>query len=86
QVDLKNLKSLAIERNMFGKAKNRLITAFKADSEAPYGLIVQVLDILNQAEGDIITQLKQENPTAKRERKFAVIRMTDEDKEKLKGL
>lgn len=79
---INQLRSKAVELNLL--RKNKLITAFKPSSDAPYGVVVQVLDILNQAEAEIIRQLQSEG--IKRERKFAFVKITVEEVEKLKGL
>ncbi len=76
------LRSKAVELNML--RKNKLITAFKPSPDAPYGAIVQVLDILNQAEAEIIRQLQAEG--IKRERKFAFVKISPEEVDKLQGL
>ncbi|MBX7156169.1 MAG: biopolymer transporter ExbD [Bacteriodetes bacterium] len=83
-IDTANLRQKAVELNLLGKAKNELITAFKADTEAPFGMVVAVLDILNQAEGEITLQLSKEG--VKRKRKFAIVKMEPEDQAKLRGL
>lgn len=84
EIKTEALKAKAIELNMM--RYNRLITSLKASPDASYGLVVKVLDILNQAEGDIVTKMHQDHPTDKRSRKFAFVKMTPEDEEKLKGL
>ncbi len=84
EVALTALRAQAVENNMI--RRNKLITVFQASPEAPYGSVVKVLDILNQAEGDIVQKLHQDNPDEKRNRKFAFIKMTPEDEAKLKGL
>jgi biopolymer transport protein ExbD len=78
------LKAKAVELNMM--RKNALITSFKASPEAPYGTVIKVLDILNQAEGEIILKLRQEDPNIKRSRKFAFVKMTKEEEDKLRGM
>lgn len=82
-IDVKQLRQKATEMNLF--RKNKLITAFKVGPETPYGIVIQVLDILNQAEFDITQQLLASGET-KRTRKFALVKMTPEELEKLKGL
>jgi biopolymer transport protein ExbD len=74
------LVTKAVELNVF--RRNKLITAFKVDNGAPFGSVVQALDKLNQAEQGIMGQLQGE----KRERKFAVVKITDEEITKIKGL
>ena len=60
------LRKLAKDKNL--EQKNELITLVGIDPEVPYGSVVGILDLLNQAEFDIVTEMKGE----KRERKFTV--------------
>ncbi|MFM8178823.1 MAG: ExbD/TolR family protein [Candidatus Kapaibacterium sp.] len=84
EIKMSELKNKAVELNMM--RKNVLITSFKASPEAPYGTIIKVLDILNQAEGEIVRKLRQEDPNIKRARKFAFVKMTKEEEDKLRGM
>lgn len=84
EIKMTELKSKAVELNMM--RKNALITSFKASPDAPYGTVIKVLDILNQAEGEIIQKLRQEDPNIKRSRKFAFVKMTKEEEDKLRGM
>ncbi len=80
--NLKELRSLSINENM--RVKNKLITSLKFGKKVPYGFVVNVLDELNLAEGELTQKLSAEN--IKRERKFALTPMTPEEIEKLKTL
>lgn len=81
-MELKNLKKMAYEENL--KQKNRLITVFKIDDNAPYEVVIRVLDELNLAEGDLLPELSKMN--LKRERRFTIAPMTDKDIEEIKSL
>jgi len=81
---LKNedLKAFAVARN--AERGNDLITTLKVDPAAKYAQLITVLDELNQAEGDLIDKYRQQN--MKRERRFAIVEMTAEDKQALETL
>ena len=81
-MELKNLKKMSFEENL--KQKNRLITVLKIDNDAPYDIVIKVLDELNLAEGDLVPALSKEN--LKRERRFTIAPMTDKDLEEIKSL
>ena len=63
---------------------NDLITTLKVDPAAKYAQLINVLDELNIAEGDLTDKYKQQN--MKRERRFAIVEMTAEDKTALEAL
>ena len=81
---LKNneLKDFAVARN--AEKGNDLITTLKVDPAAKYAQLINVLDELNIAEGDLTDKYKQQN--MKRERRFAIVEMTAEDKTALEAL
>lgn len=79
-ITMKSLRSVCVEENM--KQVNRLITALKADTSSSYGRLVQVLDVLNLAEGDIVTKMAGQ----KRERKFTLAPVSDKELEAIKDL
>ncbi len=79
---MKDLRSLAINENM--RKKNQLITSFKVSTKAPYAIVINVLDELNLAEGDITAQLTTEG--LERKRKFSLMTLTPEEAEVLKTL
>jgi biopolymer transport protein ExbD len=76
------LKDFAVQRNT--EKGNDLITSLKVDPAAKYSQLIKVLDELNLAEGDLQDKYKQQN--TKRERRFAIVQMTDEDKLELEKL
>ena len=83
QVPLKDLRKLVVDQNV--ELKNRCIVTLKASGEAPYGLVVQILDELNAAEPLIIEGLQRAG-IDERKRKFTVAPMSEEDIEEISGL
>jgi hypothetical protein len=81
---LAEIKKVVVDQNV--ALKNRCIVVLKADGEAPYGLVVQVLDELNSAESEIIDRLKREHGINERKRKFTVSPYVAKDAEELMGL
>lgn len=79
-ITLKALRTKCVEENM--SQVNELITALKADTSSSYGRLVQVLDVLNLAEGDIVTKMAGQ----KRERKFTLAPVDPKELEAIKGL
>ena len=59
-----------------------MIELVAIDPEVPYGAVIGVLDVLNQAEIDIVTEMKGE----KRERKFTVSNLSEELKKEIDAL
>jgi biopolymer transport protein ExbD len=90
EISIKDIKNLAIRENLKEDKKNKLIVAVKPSPEAYYKVVVDILDELNLSEVAIIADIsktldKDGNPT-KRERKFALVPISDKEIEKLKGL
>ncbi|MCX6139813.1 MAG: biopolymer transporter ExbD [Candidatus Kapabacteria bacterium] len=83
KVVMKGLKKVVVDQNV--ALKNRCIVVLKGSGEAPYGLVVQILDELNAAEPDIIEGLKRIGIN-ERKRKFTVAPYEAKDAEELKGL
>ncbi|GBD07592.1 hypothetical protein HRbin21_01422 [bacterium HR21] len=81
-IALKDLESLAVRENV--RLKNRLITVLKPSPNVPYGRVIAVLDVLNRAEVQISEQLAREG--LKRERRFALAPMTEQDEQEIAGL
>lgn len=81
---LSELRKVVVDQNV--ALMNRCIVVLKADGDAPYGLVVQVLDELNAAEPEIIDRLKREHGISERKRKFTVSPYQAKDAEELKGL
>jgi biopolymer transport protein ExbD len=85
-----DIRKLSIRENLDPAVKNKLIVALKTSKDAEYGLIVQILDQLNLAEGVITAEIAKEtdedgNPKA-RERRFTIAILTEEEIEKLSGV
>jgi len=86
---LSEIKALSIRENLDPAVKNRLIVALKTSKDATYGIVVQILDELNLAEGVITAEITKEfdedgNPKA-RERRFTIAGLTEEEETKLQG-
>ena len=87
---MKYIRALSERENLKEAVKNRLITSLKVANDATYGLVIQILDELNLAEGRITEELAKEldeqgNPK-KRERRFTIAPFTEEDTELLGDL
>jgi biopolymer transport protein ExbD len=86
-IKLEKIRELAEKENLKESVKNRLITSLKVSPEAPYGLVVNILDELNLSEvkiTEVITQGKDDegNPM-KRKRKFTLADFMPEDATKI---
>jgi biopolymer transport protein ExbD len=86
---LKEVRALSIRENLDPAVRNKLIVALKTSKDAQYGTIVQILDLLNLAEGEITMEIAKEkdefgNPK-KRERRFTIAILSDEENEKIGG-
>lgn len=79
----KDLHKIIVDQNV--DLKNRCIVTLKASGDAPYGLVVEILDELNSAEPDIIEGLKRAGIN-ERKRKFTVAPLSEKDAEEIKGL
>ena len=80
---LKDIGALSVRENLDPAVKNKLIVALKTSTDASYGVIVQILDQLNLAEGIITEELNKEDLA--RERRFTIAILTEEEKEKIEG-
>lgn len=79
KLSIKDLRKLAIQQNLKDDVKNKLITALKVADDAPYGLVINILDELNLAETKISEGLMGEA----RSRKFALVAMEEADFKKI---
>ena len=90
EIKLNKLKRVAEVENLKEKVRNRLITSLKISEDAPYGLIVNILDELNLAEVTItetLTQFKNDKgEPMKRSRKFTISTFDDSDTKLVGGL
>ena len=81
--DMKELRKLVVDQNV--ELKNRCIVTLKASSDAPYGQVVEILDVLNSAEIDIIEGLRKDGIN-ERKRKFTVAPLSEEDLKEINSL
>ena len=90
-LDIKKLAVIAYEQNIKPNVKNRLITVLKVAPGAKYATVINVLDELNIAEVPITEEIsKDKDPETgepvKRQRKFTIAEMTEEEILKIAGL
>jgi biopolymer transport protein ExbD len=82
-VKLENVRELAEKENLREAVRNQLITSLKVSPEAPYGLVVNILDELNLAEVEITkvitSETDEEGNPVKRKRKFTLAKWDAED-------
>ncbi len=82
-IKLEKIRELAQRENLRKPVRNKLITSLKVSPEAPYGLVVNILDELNLAEIriiEVITKEKdEEGNSIKRKRKFTLADWNEED-------
>lgn len=87
EITIKDLRALAVNFNLEEGKKNELITSLKISPEVDYGLVVNILDELNQAEVKITEKISEEiaedgTPVA-RKRKFAILNIEERDLKKI---
>ncbi len=93
-IKLKEVKELSFNENTASRLKeepNSLIFALKVDKESNYGLVVKILDELNLAEAMIMQEFAERidpetQKPLKRERRFTIANITDEEREDLEAL
>ncbi len=89
-VAIDKLKALAVEKNLKPNVRNRLITSLKISDDAPYEKAIAILDQLNQAElpisDEIAKEMDKDGKPTKRNRKFTIAPMIEEDIKLLEGL
>lgn len=86
EIKLAKIREMAERENLKKDVRNKLITSLKVSDEAPYGLVVNILDELNLAEikiSDVITheETDEKGNPAKRTRKFTIARFDEKDAE-----
>ncbi len=89
--NLKQIREISVRENMKPENLNKLIVALYTSGEAPYGLVVTVLDELNRAEAIIVDNLKKEidpqtGKPKERQRRFTIAPMLPDQVELIKGL
>lgn len=82
-VTLDQLQRVVIDQNV--ELINECIVTYKTARNVPYGNFIQLLDIINQAEVEIISGLRASG-ISERKRKFTIADMTDKDIEEISGL
>lgn len=87
---LTEVRALSVKENLEPAVRNKLIVALKTSKDAKYGLIVQILDQLGLAEAEITEEIAKEldaegNPK-KRERRFTIAILTEDEVAKLEGV
>ncbi len=89
-IALKDIQALSEKENLDPAVRNKLIVALKVSKDASYGLIVQILDKLNLAEGKITEEITKEidenGEPKKRERRFTIAILTEDEIAKLQGV
>jgi biopolymer transport protein ExbD len=87
KIKLKNIRKLAEEENLREEVRNKLITVLKVEENAPYGLVIAVLDELNLAElnitQEITKKIDDEGKPTKRQRRFTLAPLSDDDKKRI---
>lgn len=94
KIDSKNLKQIreiSARENLKPENLNKLIVALYSSGEAPYGLVVSVLDELNRAEATIVDQISKEidpetGKPKERQRRFTIAPMLPDQLELIKGM
>jgi biopolymer transport protein ExbD len=81
-VELKEVKALAVQRN--AEKGNDLVTVLEVDPRASYSRLVDLLDELNQAEGELGSRYRQNGIS--RERRFTIAPLGENDKQELQKL
>jgi biopolymer transport protein ExbD len=88
---LTQISDISARENLKEEHFNKLIVALYSSGDAPYGLVVTVLDQLNVAEGIIVDKMKKDidpetGKPVERQRRFTIAPLLPEDVERLKGL
>ncbi len=90
EVELKDIKDLAVRQNLKENVKNKLITALKPDTSSYYGVVVSILDELNLAEVSITSEIAKKidstGQATKRQRRFTIAPISEKEREKIIGL
>lgn len=89
--NLKQIREISVRENMKPENLNKLIVALYASPQAPYGLVVSILDELNQAEAIIVDNLRKEidpqtGKPKERQRRFTIAPLLEDQVELIKGL
>lgn len=90
-IALKDIRQLSVRENLRNKEDwNQIIFSLKVSENAPYSLIVNILDELNVAEiaitEEITKELDEEGKPKKRERRFSLATLSELDYKKLEEI
>lgn len=91
EIKVQALRAKAIELNLKPLVRNRLITVFRISRDVKYDKVIEVLDELNIAEGNITEEImkdtdKETGQPTKRSRKFTIATLTDDDIKQIQEL
>ena len=78
-LEVADLKTLAINKNL--RAPGEVITSLKVSPQAGYNRLIEIIDELNLAEVEILQRAAEA-----RERKFALVPLTEEDAVEIENL
>lgn len=85
KVALEDVEKLVYNANMEQAMRNELIMSLAVSRKADYNDMIDILDMLELSEKDIITSLQEVN-IAERKRKFALVKMEEEQEEEIDKL
>lgn len=87
EIKLKELRPLAERINLDKIVRNRMITSLKISNDATYDIVIKILDELNLAEvkitEEIAKDLDEQGKPTKRQRRFTLAPLTDDDIKKI---
>lgn len=90
EIALNKLRALIIEKNLEPNVRNKLITVLKVSPDANYATVIRILDELNLAEIPITEavtkELDSEGNPIKRQRKFTIAPLLEEDLKLIEGV
>lgn len=89
--NIKQIRDISVRENLKPENINKLIVALYTSGDAPYGLVVTILDELNRAEATIVDQLRKEidpetGKPRERQRRFTIAPLLPDQIELIKGL
>lgn len=89
EIPFNKLRSLVVEKNLEPNVRNKLITVLKISPDANYASVIRALDELNLAEipitETISKELDAEGKPLKRQRKFTIAPLTEDDLKFIEG-
>lgn len=87
----KQIREISVRENMKPENINKLIVALYTSGDAPYGLVVTILDELNRAEAIIVDNMRKDidpetGKPKERQRRFTIAPLLPDQLELIKGL